>query len=274
MAEASWTLHEGDCVDFLGAYAGQVDLIVTSPPYGSVRAFGGHEFDFRAVADALALALAPGGVLVWVVDDQVVDGGRSGESHREALYLAELGLTWHDTMIHTQPGGPPQGWTNRHRNGFQFMFVFSAGGPPAHVSKLVDRVARSAGSRTYGTPRRQADGSLRRGRQAMSVTPERIPRDNVWEYAGAVDNGSARAVSHPGTFPYALARDHVLTWTEPGDLVLDPMAGSGTTLRAAVDLERRAVGMEIHPPYCDLIRDRMAQGVLPLEQQRDGEEVS
>ena len=70
--------------------------------------------------------------------------------------------------------------------------------------------------------------------------------------------------AHPARFPQQLARDHILSWTDPGDLVIDPMAGSGTTLRAAADLGRRAIGVEINPGYCDLIRRRLAQSVLPL----------
>ena len=70
---------------------------------------------------------------------------------------------------------------------------------------------------------------------------------------------------HPAVFPQELAQDHILSWTNPGDLVIDPMVGSGTTLRAAADLGRRAIGIEINPEYCDLIRRRMVQSVLPLE---------
>ncbi len=70
---------------------------------------------------------------------------------------------------------------------------------------------------------------------------------------------------HPARFPQQLARDHILSWTNPGDLVIDPTVGSGTTLRAAVDLRRRAIGIEINPGYYDLIRQRLAQSMLPLE---------
>ena len=81
----------------------------------------------------------------------------------------------------------------------------------------------------------------------------------IWRYATGGDH-----FGHPAVFPYAFARDHVICWTNPGGLVIDPMAGSGTTLRAA-DLGRRAIGIEINPEYCDLIRRRLAQSVLPVE---------
>ena len=68
----------------------------------------------------------------------------------------------------------------------------------------------------------------------------------------------------PRSFPLVLAADHILTWTNPGDLVLDPMAGSGTASRAAKDLGRNSVAIEIHEPYVDLIRRRLSQEVMPL----------
>ena len=79
------------------------------------------------------------------------------------------------------------------------------------------------------------------------------------------DLGGKALEGHPARFPQQLARDHILSWTNPGDLVIDPMVGSGTTLRAAADLGRRAIGIEINPEYCGIIRRRMAQSVLPLE---------
>ena len=62
------------------------------------------------------------------------------------------------------------------------------------------------------------------------------------------------AHEHPATFPFQLAYDHIRTWTQPGDLVIDPMCGSGTVLSAALALDRRAIGIEIHAPYIDIAR--------------------
>lgn len=67
---------------------------------------------------------------------------------------------------------------------------------------------------------------------------------------------------HPAIYPYRLAADHIATWSDPGDTVLDPFCGSGTTIRAAHDLRRRAIGIEVNPDYCRQIRRRMAQEVL------------
>ena len=74
------------------------------------------------------------------------------------------------------------------------------------------------------------------------------------------------AHQHPAIFPYKLARDHILTWTNRGDVVLDPMVGSGTTVKAAKDLGRTAVGVEIHEGYLPIIGNRLAQQVLGMEE--------
>ena len=86
--------------------------------------------------------------------------------------------------------------------------------------------------------------------------------------AAGINNGDLDCqtlAAHPAVFPPQLARNHILSWTTPGDLVIDPMADSGTTLRAAADLRRRPIGIEINPKYCELIRRRLAQSMLPME---------
>ena len=87
------------------------------------------------------------------------------------------------------------------------------------------------------------------------------------DMAAGINNGDLDCqtlAAHPAVFPPQLARDHILSWTNPGDLVIDPMADSGTTLRAAADLQR-AIGIEINPAYCKTIRRRIAQSMLPME---------
>ena len=77
------------------------ELNPASPPYDGMQEYGGYNgaFDFDAIAAACVANLALGGVLVWVVADQIVDGGESGTSFRQALAFKELGLTLHQTLF-------------------------------------------------------------------------------------------------------------------------------------------------------------------------------
>ena len=255
------TLYHGDCVDVLPAAGVKANLILTSPPYDNLRTYGGHGFDFDSVADACVGALSDGGVLVWVVADATVDGSETGTSFRQALGFMERGLRLHDTMIYQKSGGFPTKNEPRYRRAFEYMFVFS-NGKPVSVNLIADQPSAYAG--TVVKPKvRQSNGSTKSG-PAYTI-PDYITRTSVWSYSvgyGKAHNGDMSIHQHPATFPLALAKDHILTWTNHGDVVLDPMAGSGTTLRAAKDLGRTAIGVEIHADYLPIITGRMAQGVL------------
>lgn len=256
------TVYWGDCVELLPALDIRPDLIVTSPPYGALRDFGGHVFEFARVADALVGCMPEGGVLVWIVGDQTINESETGDSFRQALGFMNRGLRLHDTMIFEK--SRPLHGQRRYGQAWDFMLVFSQGRPVV-ANLLTDRRNVRAGVTEHATHSPGKDRTGRGFRHVKHTRPLYGQRTNVWRYAVGLHN-SARdfrgAHDHPAIFPLALAKDHIRTWTNPGDLVLDPMAGSGTTLRAAYDLGRRAVGIEIHEPYCDLIRRRLAQGVL------------
>ena len=250
-------LVNGDCAAVLPELP-PADLILTSPPYDDLREYGGYNgaFDFDAIAAACVANLAPGGVLVWVVADQIVDGGESGTSFRQALGFKALGLTLHQTLFFEAAHYRPID-QSRALRGVQYMFVF-AKGKPIVANIPIDRpnVTAGAATRCYGSGRMQDDAKPDT-RARVKVRADFGRRGPIWRYATGGDD-----FGHPAVFPYALARDHILSWTNPGDLVIDPMVGSGTMLRAAADLRRRAIGIEINPEYCDLIRQRLTQFVL------------
>ena len=257
-------MYHGDGAQVLlqDGIAGTVDLIVTSPPYGALRDYGGHGFDFEAMASACVAALAPGGVLVWVVGDSTVDGSELGTPYRQALWFLDHGdVLLHDTMIYRKRGNGGRTWHRRHPNGFEFMYVFSKGKPKT-VNIICDVPTLEPGRVVRSTSVRNKDGST--SIRPHRTIPDVAPRDNVWTYAQQSANGTPDNPSHPAPFPLALAKDHIRTWSNPGDLVADPMAGSGTTLRAAKELGRRAVGVEIHADYIPIITERLSQDMLDL----------
>ena len=206
--------------------------------------------------------------MIWVVADAIVNGSETGTSFRQALAFMERGLLLHQTLIY-QRAQPMVGAHNRMSRSVQYMFALSQGTPA--VSNIQhDRPNLGAGKprSAHWTSGRAGEGRPCRISKVGSVDADMGRRSDIWRYSAGFNDSAPdypKAHDHPAPFPYELAADHIRTWTNPGDLVLDPMAGSGTTLRAAVDLGRRAIGVEVNPDYCDLIRRRMAQQVLDLE---------
>jgi len=203
--------------------------------------------------------LKPGGVIVWVVADATKDGSETGSSMEQALHFKRLGLNLHDTMIYMKDA-PQFPDANRYGQVWEFAFVLSAGMPKTK-NLICDRKNVSFGRTVTGTDR-NADGTTRKKSCFGNDIKEYGQRFNVWQYASTKGNGETE---HPAPYPYALARDHVLTWSNPGDLVLDPFSGSGTTAKAAQELGRRFLGFEINPEYCAIAERRLSQQVLELE---------
>ena len=266
----TWQLHSGRAQDILpGDLAGAVDMVFTSPPYDGLRDFGGAtaaHWDFDAVVDSVIACLAPGGVICWLEGDAIVDGSESGTSFRNALRLKDKGLRLHQTLVYERwsiNGMSP----NRYYRTHEYVFVLSLGAPKT-VNLIMDKPNAYAGTtRTDGKGMgRNKDGSTGMTRKYW-MNGEFSRRGSVWKYkVGGRHNHPVAEGSlpheHPSANSYPLTADHIRTWSNPGDLVLDPMAGSGTTGRAAVNLGRRAAMIEVNPAYCDLIRRRMAQAVL------------
>lgn len=237
-----------------------VDLTVTSPPYDDLRDYNGKtpwSFDvFKSVADELFRVLKPGGVIVWVVGDKTVNGNKTLSSFKQALYFQEIGLNMYDVIIYEKAGsGPPH--PNRYFNSFEYMFVLSKGKPKT-VNLLRDKPNKWAGLTTYGEiSRREKDGSLtNKGKKTIN---EFGVRTNIWRYTNGKGFSTMDeiAYSHPAIFPEKLATDHILSWSNPGDLVLDPFGGSGTTAKAAHLTGRSWVLIEAVDSYCEIARTRL-----------------
>jgi site-specific DNA-methyltransferase (adenine-specific) len=185
---------------------------------------------------------------------------------RQALHFQAIGLRLHDTMIYQRDGCRfPE--TNRYYPIWEYMFVMSKG-KPATTNLIEDRQNTCAGDSLNSGTQRERDGTL------QPVSASRVARDrvikpygvrfNVWEYS--CGNGKSTqdsfAFEHPAMYPEKLAKDHILSWSNEGDLVLDPFNGSGTTTKMAKHLGRRAIGIEIEERYCEIAANRLRQEVL------------
>ncbi len=221
---------------------GFIDLTVTSPPYDNLREYNGYSFDFEPIARELLRITKPDGILVWVVGDATIAGSESGTSFRQALYFKEIGFKLHDTMIYEKnsPAYPARRDGNRYTQIFEYMFVF-AKGKVANNRLICDKPNKWAGHKDFS-------GKLK------NPVPDFSPRNNIWKYTT-----SFNGVSHPAPFPEGLAYDHILSWSNEGDIVYDPFMGSGTTAYVAKKLNRKYLGSEISQEYCQLIEERLAK---------------
>ena len=235
---------------------GAVDLVVTSPPYDNLRTYGGHQWDFEGVAAELWRVIKPGGVVVWVVADATIDGSETGTSFRQALRFMELGFRLHDTMIWSRLAMTLN--HNRYEQHFEFMFCLSKGSPLT-FNGLRQRCV-SFGRPFPGGSLRQGGDTSRPHNTKHAVSETRL-RDNVWSIDAAKNSG----LDHPAIFPEALARDHILSWSNEGDTVLDPFGGSFTTLKMAQLMGRRGIGIEVNEEYCEIGVNRLRQRVLAFQ---------
>lgn len=231
-----------------------VQLTVTSPPYDNLRTYKGFSWDFEVVARELYRVTKPGGVVVWVVADATVNGSETGTSFRQALYFKECGFNLHDTMIWEKDGIKfPD--ANRYQQCYEFMFVLSKGKPL--FNPIQDHKNVSFGRLVHGTDR-NADGTTRPMSGVGKQIKEYGTRWNVWRLKP--ERGPIRK-EHPAVFPEALAQDHILSWSNPGDTVLDPFSGSGTTGKAALLNSRSFIGIDISPAYVDLAAGRIRKAL-------------
>lgn len=260
------SLYQDDCLDVLPALPpASIDLTVTSPPYDDLRVYDGFSFDFERTALELYRVTKPTGVVVWIVGDQTINGSETGTSFKQALYFKEIGFNLHDTMIY-QKNGPAFPSRNRYYHVFEFMFVFTKSNAFT-FNPIKDRVNRWHGEKfSKVRTRRDRAGNLNRMTWDKEEGERLGVRFNVWKYNVGAGNSYEEdyASEHPAIFPEALARDHILSWSNPGDTVLDPLMGSGTTGKMAILTQRKFIGIECSPKYFDLSIRRIKQAQLQL----------
>ena len=256
------TVHHGDCVELMLYRMPEdcIDLTVTSPPYDDLRVYNGYSFNLLAIIEGLFRVTKPGGVVVWIVNDMTRDGSESGTSFKQALRFKDAGFNLHDTMIWAKTNPmPTDSRIPRYVQSFEYMFVFSKGRPKTcnHLREVCKNASLPVERRSNNYPARRENG-IKSSARVLSKTQEirntRV-RNNVWlmPVNGATDK---LARLHPATFPERLANDHILSWSNPSDLVFDPLCGSGTTLKVAAKLGRKYLGCDVSEEYVELARKR------------------
>ena len=260
----TYTLHHGNCLDIMPTLEdGSVDLTVTSPPYDNLRTYNGNnelwgEHVWKQLIVELYRVTTDGGIVVWVVGDATIKGCETGTSFKQALWAMECGFNLHDTMIFQKEIPTWNITSKRYRQNIEYMFVFSKGTPrvfnPIEDQPVKNMKPRMCKSNRNGVPHYEL------------YTPKKThtARSNVWKYAV----GGRKSV-HPAMFPEKLAHDHLVSWSNEEDTVLDPFMGSGTTGVACANTGRKFIGIELDAGYFEIASQRVAEAYAMLPNPTD-----
>lgn len=249
-------LH-GNCIDVMAQFIpDSIDMAITSPPYDNLRSYKGYQFEVKPIAEALLRVIKPGGVVVWVVCDATINGTETGTSFKQALSFMDVGWNLHDTMIFQKTNPIPQIYRKRYTNVFEYMFVFSKGAVATHNPIMIDSL--HAGLELNGTTYKNYSRHEQKRKKMANPVKDKKLSGNIWEYVVGKKKEDQEAKGHPAPFPCQLARDHIISWSNEGDIVLDPMCGSGTVCRVAKELGRDFIGIDISQEYCALAKERVS----------------
>ena len=249
----------GDCLNIMKDMSDEIiDLTVTSPPYDNLRTYDDSlewgEHIWKPIIKELYRITKQGGVIVWVVGDATINGSETGTSFKQALWAMECGFNLHDTMIWNKGGFSAVGsLAVRYAPVFEYMFVFSKSRPKT-VNPIKDKPNKWAGDIRKHTMNRQKDGTTSSSKGY--VLGEFGQRYNIWNIYAQRQKGDN---NHPAPFPEQLAHDHIISWSNKGDVVFDPFLGSGTTAVAASNLGRQYIGIEKNEKYINLAKERLSE---------------
>lgn len=246
---------QGDCSEKMKQLPDDsIDLTVTSPPYDTLRKYNGYSFPFEDIAKELYRVTKPGGVVVWVVGDKTDKGSETGTSFKQALYFKQLGFNLHDTMIYASDKPPLT--HNRYEQKFEYMFVFSKGKPKTFNPIMEE--SKYAGSSKKARTFRHTGEELQETHQKGEVKSHKI-KGNIWTYSTGYQKSTKDKIAfkHPAIFPEQLVYDHITSWSNEGDVVLDCFMGSGTTAKMSRLSKRNFIGFEISNEYIEIAKERL-----------------
>jgi len=251
-----YKIYNENCLDTMSKMRdGFIDLTVTSPPYDNLRTYHGYDFDFESIAKELYRVTKQGGVVVWIVGDATVKGSETGSSFKQALYFKDIGFNLNDTMIWNKGSFTAVGALKyRYAQTFEYMFILTKGLSKT-FNPIKDRKNKVKG--TIGGKLRKPDGSMVKMSTHGKQRLEYGQRFAIWDQPPCGGNKSG----HPAPFPEQLAEDHILSWSNEGDIIYDPFMGSGTTAKMAILNNRKFIGSEISKEYCDISEKRINENL-------------
>lgn len=254
----------GDCAKVLPRMkAGSVDLSVFSPPYDGIRDYEGEwSIDSKVLATEMFRVTKDGGVCAVVIGDGTKDFAKSLTTFRWAVDWVDCaGWRLFECCIYQRPGQPGAWWNKRFRVDHEYILLFLKGSKPKSFNKEGLKIAsKHAGEKTRGWTIK-TDGTKNKASGGV-IAPTKC-RGTVWSIDPTKSERNKVKSQHPATFPDRLADDLIRCFSKTGDLVLDPMCGSGTTGVMATKAGRKFVGIEINPKYADIARRLISSTIAP-----------
>lgn len=241
-------LYNEDCLVSLKEIPDEsIDLTITSPPYDDLRCYNSN-FDIKEIVEQLYRVTKTGGVIVWNINDKIKNGSKSLTSFKQAIVFNECGFNVNDVMIWEKTNPMPQVKQPRYNQVFEYMFVFSKGKPKTFNPIMID--CKNA-DREYKSTCKKITKDKEREYKEFKINKQKID-NNIWKFAVAKNK-----TKHPAVFPLELPLRHIKSWSNEGDVILDPFMGSGTTGVACKKLGRDFIGIELDTEYYEIAKDRL-----------------
>ena len=260
-------LHCGDCLNVMREMPDEcVDLIITSPPYANQRAasYGGVRPDeyvewFLPIAAELRRVLKKTGTFILNIKEPAVNGERHTHVIDLILKMREQGWIWTEEFIWHKKNCYPGKWPNRFRDAWERLLQFNKQRKfKMNQSAVMIPVGdwyenrMSSLSETDRTRDESRVGSGFGKRVENWLGRDMVYPTNVLHRATECGNRN-----HSAVFPFWLPEWFIDLFSDPGDLVLDPFIGSGTTAFAALEKGRDVIGIEKHEPYYQDLKRRL-----------------
>ncbi len=277
MTEIETRLIHGDCREVLKTLPDDsVDLVFTSPPYADRRAstYGGIKPDdyvawFLPISAELLRVLKPTGTFILNIKERVVNGERHTYVIELILAMRKQGWLWTEEFIWHKKNSYPGKWPNRFRDAWERLLQFNK---QRKFNMYQEEVMVPMGEWAQRRLKNLSDtdqvrdtsrvGSGFGKRVANWVGREKAYPTNVLHLATETRNKN-----HSAVFPERLPEWFIKLFTQPGDWVLDPFMGSGTTNRVAQRMGRNSIGIEILPSYFELAQSQLRQRALVLQEE-------
>mgnify|MGYP001578730279 FL=1 len=249
----------GDCLDVLKSLpANSVDLVVTSPPYADQRksTYGGISPDkyvewFLPITRELKRVLHPKGTFILNIKEKVVESERHTYVMELIIEMRKQGWLWTEEFIWHKKNCFPGKWSNRFRDSWERLLQFNK---EKDFNMYQDEVRIPMGDWAKTRLKNLSETDKRRDNSKVGSgfgknVSKWVGRDLAYPTNVLVMATESSNKKHSAVFPKELPSWFIKLFTKPGDVVLDPFLGSGTTSIAAFQLDRNSIGIEIQEEY-------------------------